>query len=93
MTLKEFAQKYDVPYHVVYEASYKVPAISTMMRDRDFPEDELFDATSDLIEERINRHAKLMSQANAHFINLHSTRAKEGYPYVLPKVRRKSTDD
>ena len=89
MTIKEFANKYGIPYHVAYEATYRVKPISTMMRDRDFPEDELFDATSDLIEDRANKHAKLLSQANRMFINLHSTRAKEGYPCELSKVRRK----
>ena len=93
MTIKEFAEKYHVPYHIVYEATYKVQAISTMRRDREYPEGELFEATSDLIEDRANKHAKFLSQANSMFINLHSARAKEGYPCVMPKVRRKSTDD
>ena len=93
MTIREFADKYHVPYHIVYEATYKVQAISTMRRDREYIEKELFDATSDLIEDRANKHAKLLSQANRMFINLHSTRAKEGISHDLPKVRRESTDD
>lgn len=93
MTIKEFANKYGIPYHVAYEATYRVKPISTMMRDRDFPEDELFDATSDLIKDRANKHAKLLSQANRMFINLHSTRAKEGIFCEVPKVRSESTDD
>ena len=93
MTIKEFANKYGIPYHVAYEATYRVKPISTMQRDRDFPEDELFKAASDLIEARINKHTKLVSQANKAYISLHSTRAKEGYPLEMPKVRRESTDD
>lgn len=93
MTIREFADKYHIPYHIVYEATYKVHAVSTMRRDRDFLEDDLFKAADELIQERVNKHAKLMSQANTHFINLHSTRAKEGYPCDMPKVRRESTDD
>ena len=93
MTLQEFSDKYHVPYHIVYEASYKVPAISTDIRDRDFPEDELFNETDKLIQERVDRHARLMSKANRIFINLHSVRAKEGMPCDLPQMRRESTDD
>jgi hypothetical protein len=59
MTLKEFAQKYDVPYHVVYEASYKVPAISTMRKDREYPEKELFLEVRRVVTNRISRHRDL----------------------------------
>lgn len=93
MTIREFADKYNVPYHIIYEATYNVTAISTMRKDREYPEDELFNAASDLIEERINKHTKLMSQANRFYINLHSTRAKEGLPLEMPKVRRESPDN
>ena len=44
MTLKGYAQKYKVPYHIVYESSYKVQPISTWIRDRDYPENELSEA-------------------------------------------------
>jgi hypothetical protein len=90
MTIMEFSKKYRIPYHIAYEATYKVPAISTMQRDREYPEDKLFDAASDLIEARINKHARLMSQANTMYINLHSTRAREGKPLEMPKVRREN---
>lgn len=59
MTLKEFAQKYDVPYHIVYEASYKVPAISTMRKDREYPEKELFLEVRRVVTNRISRHRDL----------------------------------
>ena len=93
MTLQEFSDKYHVPYHIVYEASYKVPAISTDIRDRDFPEDQLFNETDRIIQERVDRHARLMIKANRIFINLHSVRAKEGMPCELPQMRRENTDD
>ena len=92
MTIKEFANKYGIPYHIAYEATYRVKTISTMRRDREYPEDELFNAASDLIEARINKHTKLVSQANKAFISLHSTRAKEGYSCEMPQMRRESKD-
>lgn len=56
MTLKEFANKYQIPYNVVYEASYKVQPISTVRRDRDFPEKQLFIETRCVIKNKIDRH-------------------------------------
>ena len=88
MTIKEFANKYGIPYHVAYNATYHVKPISNLVRDRDYLEEDLFTATSKDIEARINRLQGKLSQANRDFINLHSTRAKEGYPCELPKVRR-----
>lgn len=62
MTLKEFSEKYDVPYYLVYEASYRVRPISSMIRDRDFDEECLFRETVKLIERRIMKYEKMMKQ-------------------------------
>ena len=43
MTIAEVAGKYNVPYSVAYEASYGVEPVATLERDKDFPEDKLFD--------------------------------------------------
>ena len=59
MTLKEFAKKYDIPYHIVYEASYKVPVISTLQRDREYPEKALFVEVRRVVKNRISRHRDL----------------------------------
>lgn len=59
MTLKEFALKYNVPYHVVYEASYKVPTVSTMRKDREYPEKELFLQVRRLVNARLKHHREL----------------------------------
>ena len=88
MTIREFADKYGIPYHIVYEATYKVSAISTMRRDREYPEDKLFDATDELIQTRVEKHKRLMSQAHRMFINLHSTKEMEVVAREMPKVRR-----
>ena len=56
MTLKEFARTYQIPYHTVYEASYKVSPISTDMKDREWPEKELAIETHRLVCERIKFH-------------------------------------
>ena len=41
MTIKEFSEKYDIPYNMAYNASYGVKPVSTALRDRDFMEEEL----------------------------------------------------
>lgn len=76
MTIKEFAEKYKVPYHLVYESTYKVPSYSTIRKDREYPEDGLFRETERIIEARMNRHKELYQQARKAFMNLR----KEGCP-------------
>ena len=41
MTIKEFSEKYNIPYNMAYNASYGVKPVSTVLRDRDYPEEEL----------------------------------------------------
>ena len=53
MTIKEFAAKYCIPYHVAYKASFTVKPIATIFRDRDFKEDELYRETRKYIRRRL----------------------------------------
>lgn len=55
MTIKEFAKKYDVPYNLVYDATYRVKPESTWMRDRDYPEQALHDEIVSILRKRIGR--------------------------------------
>lgn len=55
MTIKEFSNKYKVPYHLAYAASYKVKPVWTMTRDRDYDEKELYKAVHFLLEERVKK--------------------------------------
>ena len=43
VTIKEFAEKYRISYCQAYELSYGVEPVPTLIRDKDFPEDELFE--------------------------------------------------
>jgi len=56
MTIVEFSNKYDVPYHIVYEATYKVPAVSTMQKDREYPEDDLYREVRNIMNTRLGAH-------------------------------------
>ena len=56
MTLKEFSIKYEVPYNLVYDSSYGVKPVSTLRRDRDFPEKDLYQSVVQNINRRIKRH-------------------------------------
>lgn len=60
MTLKEFAEKHGVPYHIVYGASYRVKPVATMQRDRDFLEKDLLDAVTAMLQERIGYHRQII---------------------------------
>lgn len=62
MTINEFAQKYDIPYHIVYESSYRVPSHSTFLHDRDFPEEGLRKAILAMADSRIEKHKRVLEQ-------------------------------
>ena len=62
MTLKEFSKQYGIPYHIVYEASYKVQPISTDLRDREWPEHDLLIETHGLVCDRIKFHREMLDK-------------------------------
>ena len=65
MTLKEFSRKYDVPYHFVYETSYRVQPISTERMDREYPEKELYNEVLKVIDEKIAKHKANLEKMTA----------------------------
>ena len=62
MTLKEFSNKYQVPYATVYEASYKVHPLTKDQKDREWPEKELLTETHRLVCKRIKFHRAAMDK-------------------------------
>lgn len=59
MTLKEFAEKYNIPYKFVYDASYMVHYYQESPFDRKtYSEQALYKAVVQLLESRIARHRK-----------------------------------
>ena len=77
MTIREFADKYEIPYSIAYEASYKVSPVGTLKRDKDFPEDELFAAADKLLEKRMQYHTKLIRTAQIAYVNMHNKKRLE----------------
>ena len=59
MTVNEFSDKYDVPYHIVYEATYKIQPISPARRDREFHEKDMFRSVKEIAEKRFTKHKRL----------------------------------
>ena len=52
MTLKAFAEKYNVSYTLVIEASATVDHVATMERDCDYAEKDLYNAVLDRLESK-----------------------------------------
>ena len=77
VTIKEFANKYGVPYNIVYEATYKVPCYSTMRKEREYSEDALFEEVDRLLTARMDRHRKLYHQTQRTFIRMNAVRKGE----------------
>ena len=55
MKVREFSEKYNQPYSLVYEASFETPSRKNL-RKTDIPEKELFDAVKAVLDRRINMH-------------------------------------
>ena len=53
MTIKEFAYKYTLPYHLVYKASFTVQPIATLERDRDYRVEDLLKETTTYVRRRL----------------------------------------
>ena len=76
MTLKDFSRSYGVPYHVVYESSYKVTPTATLIRERDYNEHDLYCAVRELLRERIDRHNELMEANSTALKNMERTKVQ-----------------
>ena len=53
MTIKEFAYKYTLPYHLVYKASFTIQPVATLIRDRDYREEDLIKETRTYVKRRL----------------------------------------
>ena len=62
MTIKEFARKYDIPYHIAYNATVGLKPTASIWRDKDFVESELFKRVSDILNDRADRKADELSR-------------------------------
>ena len=76
MTLKEFSKKYEVKYGVVYAASYLVKPISTMQRDRDFPEEELYRQVTKELHRRAVKYTELAKDCRSAYQRIRQNHAK-----------------
>ena len=56
MTIKAFSEKYHINYNVAFNASKSVKPVSTLERDKDFSEDELFNSLIANYESKIRFH-------------------------------------
>ena len=70
MTLKEFSRKYNVPYHIVYEASYAVHPISTDRYDREYPEEGIRKEVANRLKASIERHEMMAAKQRDILKNL-----------------------
>ena len=52
MTIKEFAKVYEIPYSLAWQASYDVRPTSTLERNKDFSERELYESTMHILSQR-----------------------------------------
>ena len=65
MTVNEFVKKYEIPYTLVYEASFTAPCESTRIRreyKREFEEKELTEVVQKALERRISKYQELVDR-------------------------------
>lgn len=53
MTIKEFSDKYQIPYNIAYKASYVVKPFETMKSDKEYNEQSLYNETLQYINARL----------------------------------------
>lgn len=56
ITVKEFSDKYDIPYTIAYQATYRIKR--NYDYERMYPEKELFYAMHEIVGERIQKITK-----------------------------------
>lgn len=56
MTMKEFSEKYGVPYGIVREAAFSMEEMAWHLRGAEYSEDRLWTAVNGLIGKRIIYH-------------------------------------
>lgn len=55
MTLKDFAEKYDIDYHTVYNASWRAKPKTQSLKFKEYDENDLKNAVRKDLTERMNR--------------------------------------
>ena len=75
MTIREIAEKYDLKYHIVYEATVGVRPVASIWREKDFIEDEVMRNVKANLKAKIRKAEKTAEAARE----------------VLEEIRRKET--
>ena len=57
MTIKEFSQKYEIPYYIAYNATVGLKPVASILRDKDFVEAELYRNVNRMLNDRADRKA------------------------------------
>jgi len=65
MTIKEFSQKYGVPYRIVYESTYLCKPCSSVLRDKEYNEQDLLRAVMSVIDGRMSKQRKVLDETIA----------------------------
>lgn len=62
MTIKEFSEKYEIPYYIAYNATVGLKPVASILRDKDFIEAELFRNVDRMLNDRADRKADELSR-------------------------------
>ena len=63
MTIKEFANKYNIPYRIAYEATYLVKPSFPDMVNKEYSEKELIEAVHKNMKRRIDRYQRFIKES------------------------------
>ena len=74
MTNNEFSEKYNIPYHIVYQASLVICPPTDIVRDPDCPEQEMYKVVWDILHKRFSKHAKQANDTKQLLIYMKETR-------------------
>ena len=70
MTIKEFSDKYQIPYNIAFKASYVVKPVETFRRDKEYNEQELYDESVKYAKARLKMLTYQLDQYETALKNL-----------------------
>ena len=76
MRMIEFAEKYQIPYHMVYQAMAEAGLLRKWRKDAPYDEQEMLDAVSLMIANRIARREREIFQMKRQMGKLRKAEAK-----------------
>ena len=73
MTIKEISKKYDIPYNIVYQATYGLEASKYYGRERKYDEKAVVHNLKAILQSRISRYSETLEDLKGMLNRMNKT--------------------